>query len=289
MPAVPTKPPSVRHEVVEKHVPVIKDQARIMTSVSQEYLQSLGESMVAVGQLQEIGLYLQHVVENGKTIDQLTVCFGNCRVAAALLMPQMTHLRAVIFDQPLTESEFLLMRAIENFHRLDLTDFEKYRTCKELISVNPGWQGQDVAAALKYNPSMITRVVSLDRCCGAVKKAAETESLSASQWYPISKLSSEAAQLEMLAKWRAGATRDEMESAGRKARAKGNAPTVKMPSIKIALADDISVIVKGQGIDIERAIHATTEALKALKKAKAEGLDARTAVPYWKDRAKAGA
>ena len=125
MPAVHTKPPSVRHEVVEKHVPVIKDQARIMTSVSQEYLQSLGESMVAVGQLQEIGLYLQHVVENGKTIDQLTVCFGNCRVAAALLMPQMTHLRAVIFDQPLTESELLLMRAIENFHRLDLTDLEK--------------------------------------------------------------------------------------------------------------------------------------------------------------------
>jgi len=64
----------------------------------------------------------------------MTVIWGNCRVLAARLNPGITHLRAAIFDQPITESEFLLMQAMENFHRLDLTDYEKYRSCKKLMT-----------------------------------------------------------------------------------------------------------------------------------------------------------
>ena len=52
---------------------------------------------------------------------------------------------------------------------------------------------------------------------------------------------------------------------------------MRVPSIKIALADDISVVVKGEAIDMSQGIEALKNALKAMMKARDTGLDAKTA------------
>jgi hypothetical protein len=53
MPTITTKPLSVRYEQVDKNLPVINDQTRLMANVAPGYLESLVESL-AVVQLQEI-------------------------------------------------------------------------------------------------------------------------------------------------------------------------------------------------------------------------------------------
>ena len=83
-----------------------------------------------------------------------------------------------------------------------------------------------------------------------------------------------------------GGSRDALEQAGRKKRA-GHAPAVKVPSIKVALANEISVVVKGEAIDLEQGIEALKDAIKAMTKARDNGLDAKTAQAVWRDMAKA--
>ena len=78
------------------------------------------------GQLQPIGV-----------LSDYTLIWGERRLRAALLKKEITHLLAVVFDREVSESEFLLMRATENFQRADLTDNEKWLTCKELREANP--------------------------------------------------------------------------------------------------------------------------------------------------------
>jgi hypothetical protein len=216
----------------------------------------------------------------------MAVIWGNCRVLASRLKPEITHLRAAIFDQPITESEFLLMRAMENFHRLDLTDYEKYRTCKELMTVNPAWQGKDLAANLKLNPSMITRITSLDRCIEPVKKAAEGGLLTSSaQWYAISKQLTPEGQAELLAKALSGCGTDKLESARRKAR-NGPANTVKLSRIRAPLASGVEVVISGRELGLSDVIESLGELLKDAKKANDSALDVKTWSAVLRDKAK---
>lgn len=84
-----------------------------------------------------------------------------------------------------------------------------------------------------------------------------------------------------------GASRDALETQGRKKRA-ASAPTVRVPSIKVTLVNDFSVVIKGEAIDLEQGIEVLKDALKAMTKARDTGLDAKTAQAVWKDMARAG-
>ncbi len=54
------------------------------------------------------------------------------------------------------------------------------------------------------------------------------------------------------------------------------------------LSGGISIFIKGAGHDLELAIEKLGVAIKAMKTAVADGLDARTAQSVWRDKAKAG-
>lgn len=214
-----------------------------------------------------------------------TIIAGERRYRAAKLV-DLPSLMVILTDEPLTDSEVRAIQLTENIHRADLTGYEKWQACKELLELNPGWQGKDLAEHLHLDPSSVTRLLSPSKCIVEVQEALRDGRIGISDAYALSKLPPED-QPGLLALKLSGGSRDALEQAGRKKRA-GNAPAVRVPSIKIALANDVSVVVKGEAIDLEQGIEALKDAIKAMSKARDNGLDAKTAQLVWKDMAKAG-
>lgn len=85
-----------------------------------------------------------------------------------------------------------------------------------------------------------------------------------------------------------GTTRDALERSNRKAKSNA-APAVRVPSLKIALADGVHVVIKGDEIDLDSSLDALKDAIKAITKARDTGLNAATAMKVWAEMAKAGA
>jgi ParB family transcriptional regulator, chromosome partitioning protein len=106
--------------------------------------------------------------------------------------------------------------------------------------------------------------------------------------YAISKCAP-AEQQTMLAQLLSGdgATRDELESVGRKAR-NGVASVVKLTRVKAALPSGIEVVFSGKELGLDDVIESLGELLKEAKKANASGLDVKTWSAVLRDKSKAG-
>ena len=212
-----------------------------------------------------------------------TIIAGERRYRAAKLV-DLPNLMVIVTEEPLTDAEVRAIQLTENIHRADLTGHEKWQACKELLELNPGWQGKDLAEHLHLDPSSVTRLLSPSKCIVEAQEALRDGKIGISDAYALSKLPPED-QPGLLALKLSGGSRDALEQAGRKKRA-GNAPAVRVPSIKVALANDVSVVVKGEAIDLEQGIEALKDAIKAMSKARDNGLDAKTAQTVWRDMAK---
>jgi hypothetical protein len=172
----------------------------------------------------------------------------------------------------------------ENIHRADLTGYEQSQGAQELLRLNPDWDQKTLANHLHMDASSVTRLLSPTKCSIAWQEALRDGKVGISDCYAASKLE-ESDQGGLLALKLSGASRDVLESQGRKKRG-GHAPAVKVPSIKVALANQVSVVVKGEAIDLEQGIEALKDAIKAMTKARDNGLDAKTAQAVWRDMAK---
>ena len=263
----------LRYERVEKQKIKTRPQAR-KVEVNED-LHRLANNLFTYGQLQPVGLLADY-----------TMIWGHRRLAGSMLKPEITHLWAAIFQEEVSESQFLLLRATENFSRQDLTAWEKYLTCKELMEVNPSWQGKDLAEHLKLDPGMVTRLLSPGKCIQAVRDALEAGKVGMSDSYSISRLS-EVDQAEALALKLNGASRDDVEQHARKKR-NGDKPTVRVSRIKCAFPGGACVTVagNGDGLSLDEIIENLGEVLKAAKKANEEGIDARTFQRVLADKAK---
>ncbi|MFZ1934981.1 MAG: ParB/RepB/Spo0J family partition protein [Thermoguttaceae bacterium] len=235
-------------------------------------LRALGESMKAHGQLQPV------VAKPDGTI----LC-GERRWRAAQLVG-MTELSVVIAERPLSDCEVRIIQLTENIQRTDLSGYEKWVGCAELLGMNPDWQLKDLAEHLKLDPSMVTRLLSPSKCIGAVQEALKAGKLGISDCYAISRLP-EADQAGLLALKLSGASRDAIESKVRKQR--NGTPAVRVSRIKCPLPSGAVVQVSGAEISLDEAIDAMKEAVKAMQKASETGLDAKTAQAVWRDMAKA--
>src|SRR6516225_8905255 len=88
-----------------------------------------------------------------------TIIAGERRYRAAMLVG-LASLQVIVTDEPLTEAEVRAIQLTENIHRADLTGYEKWQACRELMELNPDWQGKDLAEHLHLDPSMVTRLMS---------------------------------------------------------------------------------------------------------------------------------
>jgi ParB/RepB/Spo0J family partition protein len=213
-----------------------------------------------------------------------TLIAGERRYRAARLVG-LPALDVIVTEEPLTDTQVKVIQLTENVHRADLTGFEKWRACVELQQINPQWMAKDLADHLNLDPSMVTRLLSPSKCIRPVQEALAAGKLGISDCYAISKLP-EDGQAELLALKLSGASRDAIEQAGKKKRTA--APTVRLSRVKCVLPSGVQIVVSGDGISLDEVIESLAEAGKEAKKAREQGLDAKTFQAVLRDKAKAG-
>ena len=126
----------------------------------EEELRQLGESL-KVKQLQPI-----------VARPDGTIIAGERRYRAAMLVG-LKELMVILSEEPLTETQIRVFQLMENIHRADLRDGEKFRACEELVRLNPHWTNQDLSSHLHLSESTITKYLSPARCIKDVQDALE--------------------------------------------------------------------------------------------------------------------
>jgi ParB family chromosome partitioning protein len=214
-----------------------------------------------------------------------TIIDGERRWRAAALAG-LEQLDAIITDAALTDSETGLVRLTSFFHREALTAFEKWSACRQILELNPAWTAKELAGHLHVDPSMVTRLLSPSKCTPAWQAALKEGKVGISDVYAASKLP-ESQQAELLALKLSGASRDAIESAGRKKRS-ADVPAVKVNRVKCLLPSGIQVVVCGTSVSLDESIEALAEAIKEMKRARDLGYTSKTFAAAMKDRARKG-
>ncbi len=192
------------------------------------------------------------------------------------------ELPVIVTDRPEDEIPAIQMSTV--FHKVDLIAYDKAMACIRILELHPGWQMKDLAEYLHIDPSSVTRWCSLSRVIQAWRDALKDGKVGISDVYAASKLP-EKDQAGLLSLKLSGASRDTIEQAGRKKRS-GDKPAVKVSRLKIPLPGGMVVQISGKDLDLDGGIESTKEALKALDKARKEGLDSKTAQAVWRDKAR---
>jgi ParB/RepB/Spo0J family partition protein len=219
---------------------------------SPEQIERLVASIAAEGLHQPIG-----VLENNRLI------FGHGRLLAVKRLG-WAEVEAKVYPASLTETEWRVIRAIENLLRTDLNGFERWRICEELLALNPDWRAKDLAAHLKLDPSTITHLLSPSKLNDAWKEALKGGLVTIADCYAASRVD-DRAQHELLAAKRDGASAAELS---RRARRKpSNADQPKLSRVRIPLADGGTLVVQRPGLDIEAFIALLGDILDDARKA----------------------
>jgi len=214
-----------------------------------------------------------------------TLIAGERRLRAATLV-MLPTLQVIITDEPLTDTQVKVIQLTENLQRADLTGFEKWQACTELLAINPGWTGKDLAAHLKLSESMIVRLLSPSRCIEAVREAlkAQADKIGITNVYEISKLPQEQ-QAEALALNLSGASRAAIVQHRKRQNGNGTS-AVRMDRVKMPLPSGANVTVAGKELSLSDLIEKLSDLLKEAKKANDQGLDIKTFARVCADRAK---
>jgi len=236
-----------------------------------------GMDMLANGQLQPVA-----ATEDGRMI------FGHGRWLAAKAVG-ITTLEVKIYPASLSDTQFKLIRAAENLQRKDLTGYQKWVLCADLICGNPTWSMQTLAEHLHVDPSMVTRLLSPGKCVVAAQKALQEGKIGISDTYAISKLPTEKEQTEMLALKLAGASRDAIEQAGRRSRQSGT-PAIKVSRLRCMLPNGVTILftAPGEGITLETASESMDDLKPEFARAIKQGLSPQNLVRVLADKAKKG-
>ncbi len=196
----------------------------------------------------------------------------------------MTELLVIIAEKPLSDSQVRVIQLTENMHRADLSGYEKWLACTEMMGMNTDWQLKDLAEHLHLDPSMVTRLLSPSKTSADWQQALKDGKVGVSDCYAASRLSDESEQAGLLALKLSGATRDQLETKVRKQR--NGTPAVRVNRITCPLASGSVVQVSGEAISLDDFIEAIVDLLKEAKRASEQGLDAKTFERVCKDRAK---
>jgi ParB/RepB/Spo0J family partition protein len=240
------------------------------TSADERDLDHLGDDMVARGVL--VPLLAK---PDGTIID-------GWRRWLAAGRKGIKELPVIITDKPEHEIKGIQLATV--FHRADLTGHEKWLACAELMCMNPGWQLKDLAEFLHLGASAITKLLSPSKCSVAWQQALAAGRVGISDCYAASSLP-EADQAALLALKLSGASRDDIVHAGRKSRS-GGTPSVKVTRVKCQLPSGVCIVASGQGLSLDDLIESLGEAQREAKKAREQGLDARTFQSVMKDKSK---
>lgn len=214
-----------------------------------------------------------------------TLIAGERRYRAAKLVGLPT-LDVVITEEPLTDTQVKVIQLTENLHRADLHDSEKWRACQELLQINPGWGNKDLAAHLKLGESTITKYLAPSRCIPEVQQALVAGQIGITAAYEISRVAADQ-QAELLRLKLSGTSRDGLAEHVRKQKREAT-PQVRVKRIACPLPSGVGIVVTGEELSLDDLIEALGVAQKEAKKAREDGLDAKTFSAVMKDKARKG-
>jgi ParB/RepB/Spo0J family partition protein len=210
---------------------------------------------------------------------------GERRLRAAKLVG-LKELLVVVSEEPMSESELRIFQLTENLHRADLTDGEKWHACEELLRLNPAWSNKDLAAHLKLSEGTVSKYLAAGKAVLEVQQALEAGEIGITAVYEIARAAPNQ-QAELLALKRGGASRDGLASHVRRQKS-DDAPQVRLKRIACPLASGVSITAAGDDLSLDDLIEALGEAQKEARKARDQGLDAKTFSAVMKDKAKKG-
>lgn len=209
---------------------------------------------------------------------------GERRLRAATLVG-LPELMVIITDEPMTELQLRIFQLSENLHREDLRDSEKWQACSELLFLNQRWTNKDLASHLKLSESTVTKYLSPSKCIPEAQKALEQGQIGITAVYEISRAPAEQ-QGELLRLKLSGTSRDGLAEHVRKQK-RDSSPQVRVKRIACPLPSGVGIVVSGEELSLDDLIEALGEAQKEAKKARDQGLDAKTFSAVMRDKAKA--
>src|SRR5262249_31978627 len=144
----------------------------------------------------------------------------------------------------------------------------------------------DCAARLHVDPAMISRWLSYQEAAPAVQRAFDDGTITVKEMNSLASLPREQQDSLLQLKLSSGLSAQDVEARTRKMKkpANGAAPEHKLARIPCSLAGGIKIVLSGPDMTLDQAIEALGEALKAAKKAQAEGLTARTWTAAMRDK-----
>ena len=212
----------------------------------------------------------------------LSVVDGHRRIMGMSLLGE-TAAEVLVIDGTVTDSEAMEIAFESAYHRADLRPVEKAIVVRDYGARCPGITSQEIADKFHCDPATVTRLMSLWKTPPEVQQAAMENRLSVKAWYQIS-LAEPDRRLGLLAMYLSGMAVTQVEQAARKARAPKAEEAVKTGSLRIALGG-VVITVKGADLTLGLVAEVLDKAGKEAEKAKAQGLNAKTAERVWKDRA----
>ncbi len=209
---------------------------------------------------------------------------GIVALRAAILVDKPT-LDVIVTDEDLTDSQIRLIQLAENIHRAALTANEMCDALDEMLRLNPQWNAKTLAENVHLDPELDHAAhLARSKCVAVVRQTFAAGTIGLADMYAISKVD-ESSQPGLLTLKMSGASRDVVEQAGRKSR-NGNSPAVKVTRVKCQLSSGVCIVATGAGLSLDDLIESLGEAQKEAKKARDQGLDAKTFQLVLKDKSK---
>jgi ParB-like chromosome segregation protein Spo0J len=219
-------------------------------------LRELHGSLIEHGQLHPVG-----AIDKG---DKGIPIWGFRRIACAKLLGGIDKLSVLIYPDTLQPRDISILNATENIQRLENTEPEIFRLANKLMELNSGWSRKDLAAHVHKSSSLITRWLAPNDLIPEAMQAFLEGKFGFAKAYSIVKSSDQSEALDRVLK---GETRDGLERINKRNKL-SNAAAVRVPSIRVSLVNNTSVVIKGEAIDLDQGIEALKDALKAMTKAR---------------------
>ena len=162
---------------------VIPDPDQPRQEFDQDAVERLSKSIADKGQLAPIR------VRWSDELQKWIIIAGERRWRATRLAGLPT-IDCYFHEGELSHSEILEQQIIENCLREDLKPLEQARAFASLMEIN-GWNGKQVAEALRVQPATVTRTLALLKLPGDIQTRVEVGDISSRAAYEISKLDSD--------------------------------------------------------------------------------------------------
>jgi len=212
-----------------------------------------------------------------------TIIAGERRFRAAQMVG-LKELMVLLSEEPLSETEIRVLQMTENLHRSDLLDIEKFRACEELIKLNPSWNQKEMSRFLQLSESAITKYLSPLKCVPEVVHALEQGQIGITTCYELSRVEPEKQKALLEMKFM-GKSRDEIAAYLKREKSSASSQP-KIKRIACPLPSGVQLVASGMKLSLDDLIIALGEAQSAARKARDQGLDARTFSAVMKDQSR---